>query len=319
MLVFGSEMHLITYVLVIFELMLLAVQWYRYLSCPEDKSLLWYLILLGLLIFYNVTCGLFPDPKIPLPIVTQNIIAYGAGFLMAAYFPFYFYKSFDLKLLRFQAFYGVHLFLLLPYFMFFVLIYGLMEDLDFALRYGLIIPFGYSIYMMWAIFIAIKAKFRAKQSSLYCSDSVELIGVYCAVLPWACLSLFTYFNINQWLEVLVTNLGFLFLTIFFTRRSVIKARVEEEQRMTGYVNKQHKFQKRCESFGLTPREKKIAELLCSGLMYKEIAVLEFISEKTVDTHIRHIFSKTGVNKKIELMQKLGFAEEFMLSHNASYS
>jgi len=319
MLVFGSEMHLITYVLVIFELMMLAVQWYRYLSCPEDKSLLWYLILLGLLIFYNVTCGLFPDPKIPLSVITQNIIAYGAGFLMTSYFPFYFYKSFDLKLLRFQAFYGAHLFLLLPYFMFFVVIYGHMEDLGFALRYGPVIPFGYSIYMMWAIFYAIKAKFRAKQSSLYCSDSVELIGVYCAVLPWACLSLFIYFNISQWLEVVVTNFGFLLLTILFTRRSVIKSRVEEEQRISEYVNKQHKFLKRCENFGLTPREKKIAELLCRGLMYKEIAVLEFISKKTVDIHIQHIFSKTGVNKKIELMQKLGFADEFMLPHNTSYT
>lgn len=319
MVVFGSEMHVITYVFVIFELMMLAVQLYRYLSCPEDKSLLWYLILLGLLIFYNVSSGLFPDPEFCFSIVTQNIIAYGAGFLMAAYFPFYFYKSFELKLLRFQAFYGVHLFLLLPYFLFFVLIYGKSGDLNFALRYGLIIPFGYSIYMMWAIFVAIKAKFKARQASIYCADSVELIGVYCAVLPWTCLSLFAFFNISQWIEVLVTNFGFLLLTILFMAQSVLKARVEEEQKMTGYVNKQHKFLKRCDNFGLTPREKKIAELLCSGLMYKEIAVQEFISEKTVDTHIRHIFFKTGVNKKIELMQKLGFADEFLLSHNPLYS
>ncbi len=319
MVVFGSEMHLITYILVIFELMMLAVQLYRYLSCPEDKSLLWYLILLGLLIFYNVTCGLFPDPRIPLSLVTQNVIAYGAGFLIASYFPFYFYKSYDLKLLKFQAFYGAKLFLLLPYFVFFVLIYGVEGDLDFAVSYGLIIPFGYSIYMMWAIFSAIKAKFKTKQSSLYCSDSVEVIGVYCAVLPWACLSLFTYLNITQWVEVLVTNFGFLILTILFMGQSVVKARVEEEQKITGFVNRQHKFQKRCENFGLTPREKNIAELLCSGLTYKEIAVLEFISEKTVDTHIRHIFFKTGVNKKIELMQKLGFADELLLSHNPSYT
>ncbi len=319
MVVFGSEMHLITYVLVIFELMMLAVQLYRYLSCPEDKSLLWYLILLGLLIFYNISSGLFPDPEIPLSLVTQNIIAYGAGFLMASYFPFYFYKSFDLKLLRFHALYGVQLFLLLPYFLFFVMIYGQGGDLNFALRYGLIIPFGYSLYMMWAIFIAIKAKFKARQASLYCSDSVEVIGVYCAVLPWAFLSLLTYFNITQWIEVLVTNFGFLLLTILFMGQSVAKARVEEEQKMTGYMNRQQKFIKRCEIFGLTPRETKIAELLCSGLMYKEIAVLEFISEKTVDTHIRHIFFKTGVNKKIELMQKLGFADEFIFSHNPSYT
>lgn len=319
MVVFGSEMHLITFILVICELMMLAVQLYRYLLCPEDKSLLWYLILLGLLLFYNITCGLLPDPEMPIPLVTQNIIAYGAGFLMASYFPFYFYKSFDLKLLRFQAFYGAQLFLLLPFFLFFVLLYGIGGDLNLALRYGLIVPFGYSIYMMWAIFSAIKLKFKSKQASLYCSDTVEVFGVYCAVLPWACLSLFTYFNIPQWLEVLLTNFGFLFLTVLFTVRSVLKARIQEEQKLSGFVTRQDKFQKRCENFGLTPREKKIAELLCNGLMYKEIAGLEFISEKTVDTHVRHIFFKTGVNKKIELMQKLGFADEFILSHSPLYS
>ena len=318
MVVFGTEMHLITYVLVIFELMMLAVQWYRYLSYPEDKSLLWFSILLGLLIFYNVSSGLFPDPKIPLSMVTQNSIAYGAGFLMMAYFPYYFYKSFDLKSLRYQALYGVQLFLLLPFFLFFVLLYGLMGDLEVAIRYGLIVPFGYSIYMMWVILLAIKGKFTAKLA-LYDSESLELIAVYCAVLPWAGLSLFAYFNISQWVEVLITNFGFLLLTILFTGQSVVKARIEEEQKISGYVNRQHKFLMRCERFGLTTREKKIAELLCSGLMYREIAVVEFISEKTVDTHIRHIFSKTGVNKKIELMQKLGFADEFILSHNASYS
>ena len=100
MLVFGTEMHIVTFVFVLLEIVMFFYQLVDYLSRPQDKSRMWYLILLFLLIVYNITGGLFPDPRINIPIVTQNIIAYGSGFLMGAYFPYYFYKGFGLKGLR---------------------------------------------------------------------------------------------------------------------------------------------------------------------------------------------------------------------------
>src|SRR5690606_23192219 len=128
MLVFGTEMHLVTFIFVLLEVLLFFYQFIHYLQRPQDKGRMWYLVLLFLLIVYNITGGLFPDPNLPIPIVTQNIIAYGSGFLMASYFPFYFYKAFDLKLLRFHAIYGVPLFLLLPFFIFFVITYSINHN-----------------------------------------------------------------------------------------------------------------------------------------------------------------------------------------------
>jgi len=106
MLVFGTKIHIVTFIFIVLETEMLVFQFFYYLFRPEDKNRLLYLILLVLLLFYNITGGLFPDPQINLAISTQEMIAYGSGFLMASYFPFYFYKACDLKSLRWHALYG---------------------------------------------------------------------------------------------------------------------------------------------------------------------------------------------------------------------
>ena len=96
MLVFATEMHIVTFVFALLEIIMFFYQLIYYLSRPQDESRKWYLILLFLLIIYNITGGLFPNPKLDIPIITQNIIAYGSGFFAAAYFPYNFYKGFNL-------------------------------------------------------------------------------------------------------------------------------------------------------------------------------------------------------------------------------
>ena len=105
--VFGTEMLLITFIFVVLESVMFFYQFIYFLSRPQEKQRLYYLILLLILIIYNITGGLFPDSDIDIPIVTQNSMAYGSGFLMASYIPYYFYKGFGLDTLRFHAVYGV--------------------------------------------------------------------------------------------------------------------------------------------------------------------------------------------------------------------
>ncbi|XHR95547.1 hypothetical protein ACFJIV_02240 [Mucilaginibacter sp. UC70_90] len=119
MLVFGTQIHIVTFLFILLETGMFIFQFFYYLFRPKDMQRKLYLILLGLMLFYNITGGLFPDPKINIPISLQMMVAYGSGFLMAAYFPFYFYKAFELDSLRWHALYGVPLFLFLPYVIFF--------------------------------------------------------------------------------------------------------------------------------------------------------------------------------------------------------
>lgn len=55
---------------------------------------------------------------------------------------------------------------------------------------------------------------------------------------------------------------------------------------------------------LTEREKQIIELLLKGRTYKLIAEELYLSENTVKTHIKNIYSKLGVKKKSELFNLL---------------
>lgn len=308
MLDFG-EMHKVTLVFVIIELMMLTYQLLYYFARPSDKSRLYYLILLCLLIVFNIIGGFFPDPKIKFVSINfQNIIAYGSGFLVGSYFPFYFYKNFNLKELELQVLYGVPMFLLFPFLLFFVVIYTTVGDLTIAINYGLVIPFLYSVYLLWVILGAIRAKFKTPTISVYPAEKLEIVGVYCAIVPWVSLSIFPYFNVTQWVEVLVANAGFVLLTVIFMIRSVVKARMEDKRYLAIMAAKEDEFQKYCLKYGLTMQQERVADLLCRGYSYKEIASTLFVSKKTVDTHIQHIFLKTGVNRKFQLMQKLGLAD-----------
>jgi len=54
----------------------------------------------------------------------------------------------------------------------------------------------------------------------------------------------------------------------------------------------------------TNREHKLIQLLTTGALYKEIAWKMCISENTVRSHIRNIYSKLKVHSKTELTQKI---------------
>lgn len=67
------------------------------------------------------------------------------------------------------------------------------------------------------------------------------------------------------------------------------------------------FEKNCELYQLTRREKAIAKLICQGQKYKDIGDTLFIAERTVTKHAQNIFEKLHVSNKIELINKLEFS------------
>lgn len=60
------------------------------------------------------------------------------------------------------------------------------------------------------------------------------------------------------------------------------------------------------SYGLTGREEEIVRLVARGLSTREISGALFISEHTVNNHLRSIFEKAGVNSRREMVQRLFF-------------
>ncbi|MET1039284.1 MAG: LuxR C-terminal-related transcriptional regulator [Aeromicrobium sp.] len=58
---------------------------------------------------------------------------------------------------------------------------------------------------------------------------------------------------------------------------------------------------------LTPQERQVALLLASGRTTREAAATMFLSPKTVEYHLRHVYTKLGINSRIDLAAALATA------------
>lgn len=297
--VFNTEMHVVTFVFVVLEMMLFSHQLVFFLQKPSEDQRKYYLILLALLIVYNVFGGLFPDANLPLSIPLQYILAYGSGFIMGAYFPFYFYKAFEMHNLAYQAKYGVLWFLILPFILFFCILYPIGLDLQFVIYLGLIVPFGYCLFILNKILRSIRKKHKNN------SDYVEVFLSFGAICPWGFMPIMAYLEVEQLTEVLLTNGGFLVLTILY-QRNIIEQNKNDLEKLDLIQNKNENeiFAFNCAKLGLTKREIEICELVKAGYIYKQIANQLHISERTVSKHMQNIFKKTNTNNKIELLNKI---------------
>ena len=56
---------------------------------------------------------------------------------------------------------------------------------------------------------------------------------------------------------------------------------------------------------LTPQEMQIARLLGAGSTTREAATALFLSPKTVEYHLRHVYTKLGINSRGVLADRLG--------------
>lgn len=323
MLVFGTQMHIVTFLFVCMEIVILFYLVIYRLARPDDKAATLNIILIILLLVYNITGGLLPDADLPGSYFFQESIAYGTGFITPCYFPFYVFKGFHLKKMKFHAFKGVYLFLLLPYFLF-VIIFYVSGDLNNA-KNILIIPVLYALWVLYDVWKAIRSKYFIRKNAKKSREEIAVLFI--SLIPWVGLPFIAYFNLSQAVEVTTTNTGFLLLLSFHLKRNVDQLKDEHLRLIeseTNPVNWKEKFQeelnkrtaalerinvqerviKNCKLHGLTNRETEIAQFVCKGFAYKQIADTVFIAERTVAKHVQNIFEKAHVNNRFELCAKL---------------
>lgn len=319
MLVFGTEMHVITLVFICLEFLLLFYLLIHRLQRPDDNISFLDIFLIVLLVIYNLTGGLLPDPELPGSYFMQNSIAYATGFMTPCYFPYYVYKAFALERMKFHAYRGVFFFLIGPYLLF-VLVFAASGNLDTA-KNLLGLPVIYAVWVIYTLVKAVQEKYRNNFSTS--KSRIETIFLFFSLTPWVALPVIDYFNLGQPVEVSLTNTGFLLLLGLHLKKNVEQVKAEHrtlkesqlklsnwdeqlQQEITKRINQnpEERFIENCKNFQLTAREKEIASLICQGFTHRIIGQKLYISEKTVAKHAQHIFEKVGVSNKVELYKKL---------------
>ncbi|HUS03234.1 MAG TPA: hypothetical protein VMY77_15955, partial [Chitinophagaceae bacterium] len=246
MLLPGTQMHVITFVFVCIEIVILFYLVIYKLARPDDKTALLNIVLISLLIIYNVTGGLLPDPDLPGSIFIQNAIAYATGFITPCYFPYYVYKAFGLEKMRFHANKGVFLFLMFPYFLF-VMVYAFTNDLEVA-KNLLALPVLYALWVVTSLFKAIRYKYKHNFNSRESKEEAAVLIL--SITPWIGVPFIDYFVLGQAAEASITNIGFLLLLALQVKRHIMQIRTEHRQlkhlntNLQNEVDKQTKYLKK---------------------------------------------------------------------------
>ncbi len=323
MLIPGTQMHIITFLFVCIEIIIFSYLIIYRLARPDDRTAYLNIILIFLLIFYNVTGGLLPDNNLPGSFFLQMAIAYGTGFITPCYFPYYVYNAFALEKMKFHAYKGVVLFLVLPYFIF-VILFVVSGKLDTA-KNLLILPVVYALWVIFTLVNAVKHKYGNNFSSRAAKEEVAVL--FLSLTPWVGLPVIDYFNWGQAVEAVTTNTGFLLLLALQLKQHIAQVRAEHERLIASEtqlltwneqlqeevskrtqelekISREERLTQNCKRYNFTNREIEIALLVYKGHTHKQIGETLFIAERTVAKHVQNIFEKVQVSNRLELSRKL---------------
>ncbi|MGN6637602.1 MAG: ATP-binding protein, partial [Mucilaginibacter sp.] len=221
MLLPGTEMDIVTFIFVSIETVIFCYLIIYKLARPYDATTFLNIILIALLLTYNITGGLLPDPRLPGSKFVQETIAYGTGFITPCFFPYYVFKVFGLKKMKFHVMKGVVLFLFFPYLLF-VCVYYLTGSLSEA-KNILGLPVLYALWVIYSLVDAIKEKYSGYRN---CREANLLL---LSIVPWVGLPVVAYFDLSQATEASITNGGFLLLMGLQVSRHVRQLRIEHER------------------------------------------------------------------------------------------
>jgi DNA-binding CsgD family transcriptional regulator len=226
--------------------------------------------------------------------------------------------------MKFHAYKGVFIFLVLPY-VIFVFLFFSSGNLETAKKL-LIIPAVYALCVILSLIKAVRHKYK---NSFKTKGAKEEMAVsFLSLTPWVCLPVIDYFNMEQAVEAATTNTGFLLLLALQLKQHIamVKAEhhrlIESEEKLLGWneklqeeikkrtqelesISREERFIINCKQFNLTAREKEITLLIYRGQTHKQIGELLFIAERTVAKHTQNIFDKVKVSNRVELVHKLG--------------
>ncbi|HEY9002815.1 MAG TPA: helix-turn-helix transcriptional regulator [Mucilaginibacter sp.] len=98
----------------------------------------------------------------------------------------------------------------------------------------------------------------------------------------------------------VIAVGLLILNVYLFKKHRRQARL---RKAIADATREEIFERNCKTYRLSTREVDVLRLILAGHTYRSAAEILFISEKTVDAHLRSIYFKTNVRNKVELINR----------------
>ncbi len=124
------------------------------------------------------------------------------------------------------------------------------------------------------------------------------LGMLLAALQFSQFRLLTFGNAEEWYMGLVAVL-FAVLGIWVGRKLTQRKNIDPAFSTLEFQPKAAVLEK----FGITPRELEVLIQMAQGLSNQEIADKLFVSLNTVKTHASNVFSKLGVQRRTQAIQR----------------
>ncbi len=224
---FGTEMHLPTLVILIFQILALFAQMLFFLSRPNDKSRLRFLILIITYIFYNLFSGIFPDAQYWISLFLQNIIAYLVGIIVAVYFIYYIYKEFDIYPFKHFDVKTLFFVLIAAFVLLFIVPYYFSGDLSLSRRIFISIPLMVSFAFLYQIGNElIKLYKRMSNSTSPKYYKYRIVSGYLGLFTLSLMPVIVAFGDYQSIEQPVVNFGFIIMMAVYIVDFVHQAQQE---------------------------------------------------------------------------------------------
>lgn len=171
---------------------------------------------------------------------------------------------------------------------------------------------GYTMLSMYIMIVLSNITYRFGVSAVWLNGIERGIRYLVELAGWA-----TFFAASTHLgrsegdvlcDAIMLVVVLTFLIIFFTERGlsakwgvVLDDSLENESRAGQSAMRASDLSR---SFGLTPREEEVLQLLAQHMTVAEIERALFVSQGTVKAHISHIYKKIGIHSKSELFELL---------------
>ncbi|GGX34269.1 helix-turn-helix domain-containing protein [Aquimarina muelleri] len=300
---FGTEIHIATFIYLSFQLFILSFQIIYFLFKPDSKSRLRFFILTLLFFLYNIISGLVPDKNIPIEILYQNIVAWTIGISTATYFLHFIYKEHNIKPVNFLNIRNITYSTIIAFIILFLLPYVTTKNLSLSRNIFLVLPVFISIACLVNIaFFLAKDYLAAKNVHYKFRILCGGLGMMSIVaLPLIILIL----GDNQAVEHSVFSAGYFIISFEYLRHQIYNTRIEQDlleklQKENPHKNN-YKHDYIVSLYGLSSIEKEIMLFIIKDYNYFEISKEIYLSEDVILKHVSNIFRKTKIRNRAELM------------------